>query len=400
MALPLDGVRVLDFTRVLAGPFCTMLLADLGAEVIKIENPAGGDETRQWGPPWAGSGEQRHSAYYLAVNRNKRSLTLNLKTAAGRALARRLVPHSHVIIENFTPGHMAAFGLGYDEVQPLNPALVYCSLTGYGQTGPYSPRPGYDYVIQAMSGLMSITGATDGPPVKVGVAIADVICGLYAASGIQAALRHAEHTGQGQRLDIALLETQLAALVNVASNYLISGTDPARYGNQHPSIVPYQTFMAADGAFVLAVGNDGQFARLCALLERRDWLADARFATNPARVQHREALATHLAEIFATRPVADWVDALLAAGIPAGPIHTVAQALNDPHVLARGMVQTLPLTASDSFRMVASPLKLSATPPRADLPPPALGEHTAALLRDLCGVDAATLAQYRAEGVV
>ncbi len=392
---PLDGVRVLDFSRVLAGPFCTMILGDLGADVIKVERPGRGDDTREWGPPWSGEGEAAQSAYYLCANRNKRSITLNLKAEAGRDLARRLAAQSHVVVENFVPGQMAGFGLGYDDLSALNPALVYCSITGFGQSGPYRDRPGYDYVIQAMSGLMSITGPAEGEPVKVGVAISDVIAGLFAATSILAALRHAERTGQGQHLDLALLDTQIAALVNVASNYLVSGEAPARTGNQHPNIVPYQTFRAADGEFVLAVGNDAQFARLCAILARPDLPADPRFATNPARVQHRAALVAELEAAFAARPVAAWIADFVAAGIPAGPINDIPAALADPHVQARGLLATV-----EDVTLVGSPLKLSATPPVVRRPPPRLGEHTDAVLREVLGLDEAAIAACRDAGAL
>lgn len=383
---PLAGVRVLDFSRVLAGPFCTMQLADMGAEVIKIENPHGGDDTRAWGPPW--SGEQ--SAYYLSVNRSKRSLALDLKTAAGQAIARQLARDSHVIVENFKVGDMARYGLGYAELHTLNPALVYCSITGFGQTGPYRDLPGYDYVIQAMSGLMSITGPADGEPYKIGVAIADVLAGLFALGAILAALRHAEQTGQGRHIDIALLDSQIAALVNVAANYLVSGQPPARYGNQHPNIVPYQTFYAADGQFVLAVGNDRQFARVCALIDQPDLVHDPRFATNPARVQNRAALAAQLQAAFLAQPVQHWVDALWAAGIPGGPIYDIPAALSDPQVQARGIV------AGDFIGPV---LRDEAGPLPVRHPPPTLGQHTREILTEM-GYDAAQIDTWTDAGVI
>ncbi len=383
----LAGVRVLDFSRVLAGPFCTMMLGDLGAEVIKVENPGRGDDTRQWGPPW--SGEQ--SAYFLSVNRNKRSLTLNLKSQPGQAIARQLAAGSHILIENFKPGEMARFGLSYDDLHQINPALVYCSITGFGQTGPYHDQPGYDFAIQAMSGLMSITGAPGGEPQKVGVAISDVITGLFAVSSILAALRHSEQTGVGQHLDVSLLDSQIAALVNIASNYLVSGQPPQRLGNEHPNIVPYQTFRASDGEFVLAVGNDRQFGQVCALIGRRDLADDPRYATNPARVANRLALVAELQAVFHQRPSADWVRDLLALGVPAAPINDLPTILNDPHVQARGLV-------NDTF--INPPVGFSATPAEVRLPPPTLGQHTDELLRDLLQLDEATLAAYHAEGII
>ncbi len=397
----LGGVRVLDFSRVLAGPFCTMVLGDLGADVIKVEHPARGDDTRAWGPPWLGEGEDdAPSAYFLSVNRNKRSVTLDLKTPGGRDLARRLAAESHVVVENFKAGQMASFGLGYDDLRAINPALVYCSITGFGQTGPYRDRPGYDYVIQAMSGLMSITGPEDGPPYKVGVAISDVFAGLFAATSILAAVRHSERTGQGQVIDVSLLDSQIAALVNVASNFLVSGQTPPRYGNQHPNIVPYQTFSAADGEFVVAVGNDGQFARLCALIDRPDLRDDPRCATNPARVENRAWLIPLLQVIFARRPATEWVDRLLAAGIPAGPINTIPAALSDPHVAARGLVHESPTPAGDLLRMVGPPVRMAPDPAQVRTPPPRLGEHTDEVLRDVLGLDADAVAAYRAEGCI
>lgn len=384
----LAAIRVLDFTRVLAGPFCTMLLGDMGADVLKVENPSGGDETRQWGPPW---GENALSAYFLSVNRNKRSLTLNLKTQAGLSIARQLAAQSHIVVENFRPGEMARFGLGYDDLRQINPALVYCSITGFGQTGPYRDQPGYDYAIQAMSGLMSITGPTEGDSYKVGVAISDVVTGLFALSSILGALHHTERTGEGQHIDIALLDSQLAALVNIASNYLVSGQPPQRFGNQHPNIVPYQTFRAADGEFVLAVGNDRQFNQLCALLERPDLRDDPRYASNPARVANRETLSPILQAMFARRPAKAWVNDLLNFGIPAAPINDIPTILRDPHVQSRGLVY-------DSF--IGPPMQFSGTPTQVRLPPPLLGQHTDEVLHEQLKLDDETIAAYRGAGVV
>ncbi len=396
----LSGLRVLDFSRVLAGPFCTMLLADLGADVIKVEHLARGDDTRAWGPPWLGEGDDAQSAYFLSVNRNKRSLTLDIKTPGGQDLARRLAAKSHVVVENFKAGQMASFGLSYDDLRAINPALVYCSITGFGQTGPYRDRPGYDYVIQAMSGLMSITGPEDGPPYKVGVAISDVFAGLFAATSILAAVRHSERTGQGQSIDVALLDAQIAALVNVASNFLVSGQTPPRFGNQHPNIVPYQTFSASDGEFVVAVGNDGQFARLCAVIGRPDLRDDPRCATNPARVEHRAWLIPLLQAVFARRPAAEWVDRLLAAGIPAGPINTIPAALGDPHVAARGLVHEIDLQAGEVLRLIGPPVRMAPDAAEVRTPPPRLGEHTDEVLRDVLGLDAEAIAAYRAAGCI
>jgi crotonobetainyl-CoA:carnitine CoA-transferase CaiB-like acyl-CoA transferase len=394
----LSSIRVLDFTRVLAGPFCTMLLADMGADVIKVEGPQG-DDTRQWGPPWYGEGDERQSAYYLSVNRNKRSITLNLKTDTGREIARQLAAQSHILVENFRPGMMAAFGLGYDDLTALNPALVYGSITGYGQTGPCRNRPGYDFVIQGQSGLMSITGAVDDEPHKVGVAISDVIAGLFATSSLLAALRHAERTGQGQQVDISLLDTSIAALVNVVSNALVSGETPPRYGNAHPSIVPYQTFRALDGIFTLAVGNDRQFASLCKLIERPDLSSDSRFSTNPGRVENRAALIRILDGIFLTRKSSEWVAALLDHDIPAGLVNDVTTVLDDPQVQARGLVQEIDLLG-DVLRLVGNPVGFSATPATLRTPPPTVGQHTEEILRELLDMKVDEIGELRENGAI
>lgn len=396
----LQGIRILDFTRVLAGPFCTMLLADFGAEVIKVERPGVGDDTRQWGPPWAGRPENRMSAYYLSVNRNKRSLTLNLATSEGCELARRLALSSDVLIENFKAGQMQGYGLDDESLRPHHPGLIYASITGYGQTSPYADRPGYDYVIQAQSGLMSITGPAEGEPYKVGVAISDVITGLFAANAIQAALRHRERTGAGQYIDVSLLDSQLAALVNVASNYLVSGAVPPRFGNEHPNIVPYQVFQAADRPLVVNVGNDRQFRQFCAVIGQPALADDARFATNPARVMHRETLIPVLEGVLVQRPAAEWTQALLDAGVPVGEINTIPDILSDPHAQARGLVQDVTLADGTATTLLGSPLHLSATPPALHRPPPLLGQDTDAILRDVLGLADAEIATYREKGVV
>ena len=396
--LPLTGIRILDFSRVLAGPFATMLLADLGAEVLKIESLQG-DDTRQWGPPWYGAGDDRQSAYFLSVNRNKRSLALNLKTAEGQAIARRLAAESQLLIENFMPGGMDGFGLGYDALSAVHPSLVYASLTGYGQSGPYAEQPGYDFVIQGQSGMMSITGPADGEPHKLGVAISDVIAGLFAAVSMLGALRHAEASGQGQRLDIALFDTSIAALVNVVSNALVSRQPTARYGNAHPSIVPYQPFTASDRSFTVAVGNDRQFAALCRIAGHPEWAADPRFASNPARVEHRDALIALLDPVFRQRAADAWVSELLAAGVPSGPINDVAAVLDDPQVAARGLIHEVDLLG-DTLRLIGPAVGFSATPPAVYAPPPLLGQHTDAILRERLGLSDGEIARLRAGGVI
>ncbi|MCQ3931292.1 MAG: CoA transferase [Chloroflexi bacterium] len=396
----LAGLRILDFTRVLAGPSCTMLLADFGAEVIKIEHPQRGDDTREWGPPWLEVGDEQLSAYYLSVNRNKRSVSLNLKTPEGIALAKQLALKCDVLIENFKVGQMATYGLAYEQLQPEHPGLIYCSITGYGQTGPYASRPGYDYVIQAQSGLMAITGPTDGPPYKVGVAISDVIAGLYAANAIQAALYYRHQTGRGQHVDIALLDTQLAALVNVASNYFVSGQNPPRYGNGHPNIVPYQTFEAADRPFILAVGNDSQFAALCKIIGQPELASDARFVTNSARVKHRTELIALLQAVFIQQSADAWTAALLNAGIPSGPINQIADAFGDPHVQSRQLVQPVTFENGTTVEMAGSPIKLSETSPTIRHAPPFLGQDTAAVLMDWLGLEPAEIADYQRRGVI
>ncbi|MCU0491810.1 MAG: CoA transferase [Chloroflexaceae bacterium] len=394
---PLHNLLILDLTRVLAGPYGTMILADFGARVVKIEQPGRGDETRQWGPPFTAGGQ---SAYYLCANRNKESLALNLKHPEGRAIVRELAARADVLVENFKVGTMAGLGLGYESLRQLNPGLVYCAITGYGQSGPYAQRPGYDAVIQAQGGLMSITGTAKGEPLKVGVAVVDITAGLYAATSILAALHHRSHSGEGQLIDIALFDVQLGWLANVASAYLVSGRPPGRYGNAHPSIVPYQTLPTADGWLMLAVGNDGQFAALCHVLGQPGWINDPRFATNPARVQHRESLIPLLEAALGQRPTQEWVEALLDAGVPCGPVNDIPTALADPQALARGMVQHLADADGDPVPLVGPVPKLSATPATLRSAPPGLGQHSAALLRELLGYDEERIAALRAAGVV
>jgi crotonobetainyl-CoA:carnitine CoA-transferase CaiB-like acyl-CoA transferase len=377
-----------------------MILGDFGADVIKIEQPALGDETRHWGPPWAGSGDSRLSAYYLSVNRNKRSLTLNLKDPEGQALARQLASKSDVVVENFKVGQMRSYGLDFESLRTANSGLIYCSITGYGQNGPYASHPGYDYVIQGQSGLMSITGPVDGAPYKVGVAISDVVTGLFAANAIQAALHARRQIGQGQYIDISLLESQIAALVNVASNYLVSSEPPRRYGNAHANIVPYETFEAADGAFVLAVGNDGQFQRCCDIIGLPELAEDERFATNPARVANRAELIPILQHVFAIQSVQTWVESFRSAGIPAGEINTIPEALRHPQVQARGLVLTVTLDDGSDVELLGPAGQFSFTPPSIRRPPPTLGQHTDEILRDMLGLDDSTIESLRREGTV
>lgn len=396
MSSPLEGFRILDLSRILAGPYCSMLLGDLGAEVIKVERPGAGDDTRAWGPPFA-AGE---SAYYLCANRNKKSITVNLKSPDGQEIIRQLARISDVLIENFKVGELTALGLGYEQLKELNPGLVYCSITGYGQAGPDRDLPGYDFIIQGRGGIMSITGEAEGEPMKVGVAVVDVTAGLFAANAIQAALLARAKTGRGQAIDIALLDAQVAWLANVASNYLVSGKRPERFGNGHPTIVPYQSFRARDGFFCLAVGNDGQWRKLCTLLGRSDLADDQRFVTNPARVQHREALIPLLQEVFATADIAHWLREIAAAGIPCGPVQAIDQVFADPQVLHREMVWTVSHPTAGEVRLVGSPLKLSETPVMLRSHPPLLGEHTSEVLTDLLGYSSEALARLRKDGVI
>lgn len=393
---PLEGFRILDLSRVLAGPYCTMLLGDLGAEVIKVERPGVGDDTRAWGPPFA----EGESAYYLCTNRNKKSITVNLKSPAGQEIIRQLARISDVLVENYKVGELAALGLGYEDLKQINPGLVYCSITGYGQTGPDRDLPGYDFVIQGRGGVMSITGEPDGEPMKVGVAVVDITAGLYAANAIQAALLARGKTGKGQAIDIALLDAQVAWLANVASNYLVSGKQPGRFGNAHPTIVPYQSFRARDGFFCLAVGNDGQWQKLCALVQQPELAQDSRFATNPARVQHREELIPRLQEIFQAEEVDSWLEKVAAAGIPCGPVQTIDQVFSDPQVLARDMVWMMPHPTAGEVSLVGSPLKLSETPVTGRLHPPLLGEHTEEILTSILGYSAEEIVRLRKESVV
>lgn len=407
MSVLLQGVRVLDLSRILAGPWATQVLADFGAEVIKIERPGVGDDTRGWGPPFLASEDgspTRESAYYLGANRGKRSLAIDFTTAEGQRLVRALAGRSDVLVENYKVGGLAKYGLDHASLQAVNPRLVYCSITGFGQDGPYAHRAGYDAAIQAIGGLMSITGEPDGVPgggpQKVGVAVADLMTGMYAVSAILAALRHAERTGQGQHIDLALLDTQVAWLANQAMNHLVGGTVPGRQGTSHPNIVPYQVMPAADGHFMLAVGNDAQFARFCAVLDEPGLATDPAYATNAARVANREVLVPLLAERLARRPAAEWLAALEQATVPCAPVNRIDQVFADPQVQARGLRVDLPHPQAGSVPGVANPVRFSATPVRYGRAAPLLGEHSRQVLQDVLGLDEAEVARLRDAGVV
>ncbi len=407
----LDGIRILDLSRVLAGPWCTQTLADLGADVIKVERPGSGDDTRTWGPPFLKDSVGRdtaEAAYYLGTNRNKRSITCDIAQPAGQALIRDLAQHCDVFVENFKVGDMARYGLDFASLRARNPKLVYCSVTGFGQTGPYSERAGYDYAVQGMGGLMSVTGERDdigGGPQKVGVAVADLFTGMYATVAILAALRHAERTGEGQHVDMALLDAQVAMLANLGANYLVSGKPPGRAGNAHQNIVPYQVFEvapAADGSkdhLILAVGNDGQYAKFCAVAGHPELASDPRYVRNQDRVRNRAELVPRLEAIMKTRTKPEWLAALEAAKVPCGAINNLAEVFADPHVQARDMVTQWAHPLQDGLRLVASPMKLSATPVRTDLPPPLLGQHTQQVLREVLNYTDAKLSELK-EGKV
>ncbi|HYF22693.1 MAG TPA: CaiB/BaiF CoA-transferase family protein [Caulobacteraceae bacterium] len=404
---PLSGVTVLDLSRVLAGPWATQLLAELGAEVIKVERPGAGDDTRAWGPPFTtrADGSPGDAAYFLCANRGKRSVTVDMATPEGAALLRRLAGQADVVVENFKTGGLAKYGLDYASLRAVNPRLVYCSITGFGQTGPYRERAGYDYMIQAMGGLMSITGQPDGAPgaepMKVGVAVVDLFTGLYASNAILAALLHARATGEGQHVDLALFDVQAAMLANQATNFFVSGKPPGRMGNAHPNLAPYQPFPTADGAVVVAVGNDGQFRSLCRALGDEALGVDPRFATNALRVENRIDLAARIGALTAARSVDAWIAAFEAAGVPCGPINTVDRVFAEPQAQARELVvQQTREDLADPVRTVASPMRLSATPAAYDRPPPALGADTEAVLAERLGLTAEEIAALRRAGTV
>ena len=407
MAGPLSHIRVLDLSRVLAAPWTGQNLADLGAEVIKVERPGKGDDSRAFGPPWIRDPEGRdtaESAYFCAANRGKKSVTVNLSQPEGQAIVSELAQRCDVLLENYKAGDLARYGLAYEDLRKVNPGLVYCSVTGFGQTGPYSERPGYDFMAQGMGGLMSITGERDdlpgGGPQRVGVPIVDIMTGMYATIAVCAALAHRERTGEGNYIDMALLDTQVAFLANQAMNYLATGESPGRLGNAHPNIVPYQTFRTRDGDIILACGNDNLFAKFCDVAGRRALAVDPRFATNAKRVENRAELTRLLADVFATRTTREWVDALEDAGVPNGPINTIEQVFAEPQVIARGMRIELPHPTAGTVPLVASPMRFTGTPLEFKVPPPTLGQHTDEILREVLGRSAAEVARLKAGGII
>ncbi|SPA57027.1 CaiB/BaiF CoA transferase family protein [Cupriavidus taiwanensis] len=407
MAGPLEGVRVLDLSRILAGPWSTQLLSDLGADVIKVERPGSGDDTRAWGPPFLAREDgtlTAESAYFLCANRGKRSITVDVSSEAGQTVLRELAKTADVFVENYKCGDMRRYGLDYDTLAALNPRLVYCSITGFGQTGPYSHRAGYDFVVQAMGGLMSITGECDdrpgGGPQKCGVPISDLMTGMYASVAIVSALFERVGSARGQYIDMSLLDTQVAWLANQASNYLVAGAEPRRWGNAHPNLAPYQSFATSDGALIVAVGNDRQFGALCDALDLGELARDERYATNAARLKHRESLVFLLAERFRGRDTGGWLVKLEAAGVPCGPIHTIPQALSDPQVQSRGMVFSLPHGSGAIAPQIANPIKFSRSTVEYRRAPPVLGEHTDDILSRDLGWSADRISGLRRGGTI
>ncbi|MGS0893151.1 CaiB/BaiF CoA transferase family protein [Burkholderia stagnalis] len=403
----LSHIRVLDLTRVLAGPWCAQTLADFGADVIKVERPGAGDDTRHWGPPYlkdAHGADTAEAAYYLAANRNKRSVTVDIATPEGQRIVRELAARSDVVLENYKVGQLKKYGLDYDALRAVKPDLVYCSVTGFGQTGPYAHRAGYDFIVQGIGGFMSITGERDGEPgggpQKAGVAIADLATGLYSTIAVLAALAHRDRTGEGQYIDMALLDVQVALLANMNTNFLASGKPPVRWGNAHPNIVPYQTFQTSDGWIIVAVGNDGQFRKFVEAGGRPELADDERFATNPSRVRHRDTLVPILAEMVKARGKTAWIDALEAAGVPCGPINDLDEVFANEQVVARGMQVELPHPCGADVKLVRNPIRMSATPPDARTAPPLLGAQTDDVLRDMLGYDDATIAALRAKQAI
>jgi crotonobetainyl-CoA:carnitine CoA-transferase CaiB-like acyl-CoA transferase len=399
---PLDGITVLDLSRVLAGPSCTQMLGDLGAEIIKVERPGVGDETRTWGPPFLRDREgteTQESGYYLSANRNKRSVTINFAKPDGAALVRRLLPHCDVLIENFKVGGLSEYGLSYEQLEGEFPKLVYCSITGYGQSGPYAERPGYDLMAQGAGGIMSVTGDADRPPVKVGVAVNDVMSGLNAAVAILSALRHRDRTGAGQHIDIGLLDVQVGWLYNVGLNYLLSGNVPGRLGTAHPNTVPYQVFPTSNGHVILGANNDQQFRRLCEFAGAPELARDPRFTTNALRLQHRDDLVARISELTQGQTTEHWVDGLVKVGLPCGPVSNVEQVFADPQVIHREMKISMTHPAAE-VPLIGSPIKMSATPVRYRRPPPRLGEHTDEVLEQFLGLAAAERTALRRAGII
>ncbi|HHT8902668.1 TPA: CaiB/BaiF CoA transferase family protein [Burkholderia cenocepacia] len=403
----LSHIRVLDLTRVLAGPWCAQTLADFGADVIKVERPGAGDDTRHWGPPYlkdADGADTAEAAYYLAANRNKRSVTIDIATPEGQRIVRELAAQSDVVLENYKVGQLKKYGLDYDALRAVKPDLVYCSVTGFGQTGPYAHRAGYDFIVQGIGGFMSITGERDGEPgggpQKAGVAIADLATGLYSTIAVLAALAHRDRTGEGQYIDMALLDVQVALLANMNTNFLANGKPPVRWGNAHPNIVPYQTFQTSDGWIIVAVGNDGQFRKFVEAGGRPELADDERFATNPSRVRHRDTLVPILAEMVKARGKADWIGALEAAGVPCGPINDLDEVFDNEQVVARGMQVALPHPCGADVKLVRNPIRMSATPPDARTAPPLLGAQTEEVLRDMLGYDDERIAALKAKQAI
>ena len=401
----LSGIRVLDLSRILAGPYCTQLLGDFGADIIKIERPGHGDDTRKWGPPYlqdqAGN-DLAESAYYLSCNRNKRSLTIDISKADGQALIRQLLGRCDVMIENYKVGDMAKYGLDYASLKQQFPELVYCSISGFGQDGPYAKRAGYDFMIQAMGGIMSVTGPADGTPYKVGVGIADIMCGMYAANAIQAALLSRQQSGAGQYIDCALFDSQLAWLANTGMNYINSGQDAERYGNGHPNIVPYDVYPCEDQYLALAVGNDAQFARFCEFAGAPELALDTRYSRNNQRVANRDELTEILKQLTLSKPLQTWLDGLTALGVPCGPVNTVEQAFNDPQAQHRGMRIRMshPQSADQQVDLIGNPLKLSGTPVTYRRHPPSLGEHSEEILRSELGLDATQIQRLKDKEII
>ena len=408
---PLSHIKVLDLSRVLAGPWCGQQLADLGAEVIKVERPKdltgrGGDDTRAWGPPYLRDSEGHdttEAAYYLAANRGKRSMTINLASPKGQAVVRQLAAQSDVLIENYKRGQLAGYGLDYATLRQSNPRLVYCSITGFGQTGPYADRPGYDYIVQGIGGLMSVTGERDdrpgGGPQKVGIAIADIMTGMYSTVAILGALSHRDRTGEGQAIDMSLLDCQVAMLANLNMNYLTSGVIPQRMGNAHQNLLPYQVVDCEDGQMIIAVGNDMQFGRLCKVLEHSEWAVDERFASNPSRIRNREVFIPLMEAVFRQRVRSYWTEALEGEGIPCGPINNIAETFADPQVISRGLLQHIPHPLAGQMPTIANPIRYSGTPLKHHRHPPLLGEHTEAILSDL-GYTDTMISEMKGAGVI